>query len=308
MNCWGVPTGGIDIFRSVERGDVVLLVEGATADGLVPALCEVKVVLSDQQPHLSTALWDDDKYRYIFFFDTEELDLTWVELRDQLGFAHRYNPGGQFMPVKAERLQPFYGAERYVEWLRYRYGISHSPVDESPDTTFTRLVGARSTQHVDQISRQLEQLRDTSTSSEPVLTEGRPRAQYTRSAIPRDDAFRIGVAEIYGSRCAICGLGVRGPDGRREVQSAHIYPKALDGNDDLRNGICLCRMHHWAFDVGWFWLSDDCRLIVRDDLPHTHDYDFIREFENTHITLPQQQDLKPHPTFLRAHRAVHGVE
>jgi hypothetical protein len=201
---------------------VVLLVEGATADGLVPALCEVKVVLSDQEPHLSTALWEDDKYRYIFCFDTEELDLTWVELRDQLRFASRYNPGGQFMPVKAERLQSFNGAERYVEWLRYRYGISHSPVDESPDTTFTRLVGARSTQQIDQIARELEHVRDTSIRSEPVLTEGRPRAQYTRSAIPRDDAFRVGVAEIYGSECAVCGRGVRGPDGRREVQSAHI--------------------------------------------------------------------------------------
>ena len=58
INCWGVPTGGIDIFRSGERGDVVLLVGGATSDGMVPALCEVKEVLSDQQPHPSMNVGD----------------------------------------------------------------------------------------------------------------------------------------------------------------------------------------------------------------------------------------------------------
>jgi hypothetical protein len=308
MNCWGVPTGGRNIFRTVDRGDVVLLVERATSDGLVPALCEVKEFLPKQEPQLSAALWNDDKYRYIFFFDTEELDLTWQEMRDQLGFSLNYNPGGQFMSVRPERLAPLGGAEGYVETLRFRYGISHSPLDESPDTTFTNMVGARSTQHVEKINQQLERLKEISMSSEPVLTEGRPRAQYTRSAIPRDDAFRVGVAEIYGFRCAICGLNLRGPDGRAEVQGAHIYPKALDGKDDLRNGICLCRTHHWAFDVGWFWLTDDCKIVVRDGIPQTDDYAFIRKFDKTSITSPEQQELKPHPLFLRARRELYGFQ
>jgi hypothetical protein len=47
-NSWGVPTGGGNIFRHLNRGDVVLLVEGATSDGLVPALCEVKDLLPEQ--------------------------------------------------------------------------------------------------------------------------------------------------------------------------------------------------------------------------------------------------------------------
>jgi hypothetical protein len=308
VNCWGVPTGGVDMFRRLERGDVVLIIGGATPDGLVPAMGEVKACLSGQQPHLSSPLWDDHKYRYVFFFDTEELELTWVELRDQLNFSPNYNPAGLFMPVRPERLTPSGGADQYVEMLRFCFGISHSPVDESPDTTATETVGARSTQHVDHISRHLERLRDDSVSGEPALTEGRPRAQYVRSAIPRDDAFRIGVGEIYHFKCAVCGLGISGPDGKHEAQSAHIYPKALDGKDDLRNGICLCRMHHWAFDAGWFWLNDDCKLIVRDDLPNTDDYAFIRNYDHVHITTPEEPDLKPHPVFLRAHRALHGID
>jgi predicted restriction endonuclease len=50
--------------------------------------------------------------------------------------------------------------------------------------------------------------------------------------------------------------------GKPEVQGAHIYPKGRDGSDDLRNGICLCRRHHWAMDAGWisiFWCAKICQ-------------------------------------------------
>jgi hypothetical protein len=35
MNCWGMPTGGENIFRQLHGGDVALLVEGATSDGRI---------------------------------------------------------------------------------------------------------------------------------------------------------------------------------------------------------------------------------------------------------------------------------
>jgi len=231
-----------------------------------------------------------------------------LELRDHLGFSPNYNPGGQFLPVRPERLAPLGGAEHYVETLRYRYGISHSPLEKVPDTTITRTVGARSTEHIEQTNRQLDRLRKVSMSGDPVLTEGRPRVAYKRSAVPRDDAFRRGLAELYGFKCAVCDLGLQGPDGSYEVQSAHIYPKALDGKDDLRNGISLCRMHHWAFDAGWFWLTDDCCVVIRGDVPQTDDYLFIRKFDRAQIAIPVEDALRPHPLFLRARRELMGVD
>jgi len=89
---------------------------------------------------------------------------------------------------------------------------------------------------------------------------------------PRDAAFRIEVKRAYGFRCAICGTSLQGPKGHYEVQSAHIYPKSEDGSDDLRNGLCVCRMHHWALDVGWVSLSDDHTVLVRPGLPESVDY------------------------------------
>ena len=67
-------------------------------------------------------------------------------------------------------------------------------------------------------------------------------------------------------------------------------------------------MHHWAFDAGWFHLTDDCTIIVRGDIPQTNDYASMREFDNARIAIPGQQELKPHPMFLRARRQLYELE
>jgi len=143
--------------------------------------------------------------------------------------------------------------------------------------------------------------------SKPLeLTEGLARRMQVIQARPRRAAFRIAVKRLYGNRCAVCGSSLFAPDGEPEVESAHIYPKELDGSDDVRNGICLCRQHHWAFDVGWFAVSDDHRVIVREELPDTQDYQFIRKYAGRKIRLPSESDMAPHPEFLRRRRVLSG--
>ncbi len=74
-------------------------------------------------------------------------------------------------------------------------------------------------------------------------------------------AFTDAVRDAYDNSCAVCGLRVDTPDGKVEVQAAHIYPKRLSGADDVRNGIALCHNHHWAFDVGLFTVAPDYTLV-----------------------------------------------
>jgi putative restriction endonuclease len=88
------------------------------------------------------------------------------------------------------------------------------------------------------------------------------------------------------------------------VQSAHIYPKARDGSDDVRNGLCLCRRHHWALDVGWIALADDYTILVRDTLPDKTDYDFIRDYSGQPISQPEPPELAAALLFLREHRRI----
>ena len=68
--------------------------------------------------------------------------------------------------------------------------------------------------------------------------------------VVRNSAFRKIVAAQYEHHCAVCGFRLKTPRGGYEVEAAHIIPKRKNGVDDPRNGIALCKTHHWAFDEG----------------------------------------------------------
>jgi putative restriction endonuclease len=64
----------------------------------------------------------------------------------------------------------------------------------------------------------------------------------------RDTAFSRVVRAAYDYRCAACGLRVFLDDGTILVDAAHIVPFSVSKDDDPRNGMALCRNHHWAMD------------------------------------------------------------
>lgn len=71
--------------------------------------------------------------------------------------------------------------------------------------------------------------------------------------------FRKGVQAAYRSACAFCGL--RLPSGphcaRPGVDAAHILPYGDYDLDVVPNGLCLCKIHHWAFDEQMLTLRHD---------------------------------------------------
>jgi putative restriction endonuclease len=145
-------------------------------------------------------------------------------------------------------------------------------------------------------------------SEPPRLKEGLdPQTRQTKGRA-RSAAFATDIKKLYGYRCAICGSELRTPKGMPEVQGAHIYPKGQDGRDDIRNGICLCRRHHWVMDAGWISIDDDYTVLVRDDLPDHDDYDFIREYEGETIRLPSVAEAAPDEMYLQEHRKLMGFE
>jgi hypothetical protein len=133
----------------------------------------------------------------------------------------------------------------------------------------------------------------------------------TESAL-RARGFRAAVIEAYDCRCAVCGLKIKSPDSLAwEVEAAHIVPNRALGRDDVWNGIALCHLHHWAFDVGWFALRDDYRLQVSTeilrlpaDFGKMGSYEFIRSLEEkvAAISLPKRNEIRPHHTAIRWHR------
>ncbi len=134
----------------------------------------------------------------------------------------------------------------------------------------------------------------------------------SRESVLRTRGFRQAVIEAYSYKCAVCGLSIRSPDSISwEVQAAHIVPNSSFGRDDLRNGIALCGLHHWAFDVGWFTLLDDYQIRVSGKL-HTLPTDAGRLWgidcfrllceQRTKIYLPEKSTLYPHYKAIAWHR------
>ncbi len=121
--------------------------------------------------------------------------------------------------------------------------------------------------------------------------------------VVRDAAFRKAIISIYEHRCAFCELQILNSLGQNIVDGAHIMPFSQFYDDRIDNGISLCKNHHWAFDKGWFSISDDFTILVKDDLledaPNSKP---MQQFNGDRIRLPVGRQHYPRLEALRWHR------
>lgn len=308
FNCWGVPNGAARVIKNLQVGDAVLLIEDASLlGGNIPALCVIKVFLRQEFLSLSYALWGSSHFPFIFFFDTIPLDLSWVDFKSDVGYSENYSPQGYFLAVADNKLDSLGGAEKYVKYLSSK--LSDQPVSFYQAKEYLhRNIQEESPDYQRVAQEELEKILASTTSNTPALTDDLSSEPVQVNISPRDAAFSSQIKLIYGERCAVCGSNRHTPNGNPEVECAHIYPKSLNGRDIPQNGISLCKMHHWAFDCGWFSIADDLTIVVNSKTPRTHHYTFITDFEGKSIAVPENTNDCPHPVFLSAHRKLHGFE
>lgn len=78
----------------------------------------------------------------------------------------------------------------------------------------------------------------------------------------RDIKFRLQIVPLYHYSCALCGIKMLLPSGVALVEAAHIHQFAKSKNDDITNGMALCRNHHWAFDQGLWSIDTSFEIVV----------------------------------------------
>ena len=119
----------------------------------------------------------------------------------------------------------------------------------------------------------------------------------------RSTAFRRIVIDAYEHTCAICRIRLVTPEGRTAAAAAHIIPWSVSHNDDPRNGLALCGLHHWSFDQGVISIASDYRIlvspIVRENQEHTKP---IRVLADQALYLPHDHLLRPAKQALNWHR------
>lgn len=97
-------------------------------------------------------------------------------------------------------------------------------------------------------------------SEEEEIQIGELNYTVTHTHTPRDPNFKKVVNEIYGHRCALCGIQLE------LIEAAHIIPHSHElGTDDPTNGICMCSLHHTAYDKGLIYIDMDYKIQVNED-------------------------------------------
>lgn len=119
------------------------------------------------------------------------------------------------------------------------------------------------------------------------------RARRAVSQVIRHHAFGGLVAQAYGRKCALCGLGAG------MTQGAHIYPASAPGSPDrVWNGISLCCNHHAVFDAHRIWIHPDTLAVsIHPELQALANQDAaMRGFLNTtypELVIPEDAQARP---------------
>jgi putative restriction endonuclease len=124
-----------------------------------------------------------------------------------------------------------------------------------------------------------------------------------RKSVIRNSFFRKSVVHAYDYRCAFCKLRITRNPNQNIVDGAHIKPFAKFLDSKIDNGLSLCKNYHWAFDLGWFSIDDNYKILVsqdlEDDSPHGRT---MKDFHHQQISLPSNERYLPRIGSLKWHR------
>ena len=116
----------------------------------------------------------------------------------------------------------------------------------------------------------------------------------------RNARFRIQVVSAYNYTCALTGYRLMTISSGSIVDAAHIHQFSKSQNNDVRNGIALCKNAHWLFDNGLWTIADDYTVRVAhgrftEDSPAQKT---LSEFHHERIRLPIDSSIYPDPVHL----------
>ncbi len=118
----------------------------------------------------------------------------------------------------------------------------------------------------------------------------------------RQRAFSHSVKKKYNYHCAICRSKVVTHSGASIVEGAHIIPWEESYNDDIRNGISMCRNHHWMFDHWLITIRDDFTIKISAWLFHNSNIvEGLNQLRDTEILLPIEKSSFPAVEALQIH-------
>lgn len=131
----------------------------------------------------------------------------------------------------------------------------------------------------------------------------------THKKFKRSVKFKKLVYEAYSHRCAICGIQLE------LIEAAHIVPHSdKKGNDDPKNGICLCSLHHTAYDGGLIYFKEDFIIKINKEkvkyLEKTKKDGGINKFiemQFDKLSLPSSHLFYPSEEYISLANKIRGI-
>ena len=174
----------------------------------------------------------------------------------------------------------------------------HSNLDESApasEAAFRAMFGADETEHIEVTPK--EGVRVLRSPVGPTETWANVKVRRGQ------EYFRQAVLNNFNGRCGVTGLAVR-----ELLIASHILPWGKHEAERLnvRNGLCLSRLHDAAFDIGLITFDDSLRLKLsrelKSALPQRAVAENFAAYEGETLQLPKDAVL-PDEKFLAVHRA-----
>jgi putative restriction endonuclease len=98
-------------------------------------------------------------------------------------------------------------------------------------------------------------------------------------------------------------------DGAAIVDAAHIELFAENQNDEIENGLALCKNAHWMFDEGLWSARDDGRVVIAAQRFTDTGPEALRiaPYAGRPLQFANGVKLRPSPEHFRRHREFHGL-
>jgi putative restriction endonuclease len=141
-------------------------------------------------------------------------------------------------------------------------------------------------------------------TEEQVVSASLHQSPEEASQKGREARFRLQVVSNYHYTCALTGYRLMMISSSSLIDAAHIHQFADSRNNDIRNGLALCKNAHWLFDNGLWTIADDLTVrVARDHFTEdSPDQKPLSEYHGQKIRLPNDPAFYPDPAYLAWHR------
>jgi len=117
----------------------------------------------------------------------------------------------------------------------------------------------------------------------------------------RSRKFVEHVLDAYERKCAICHQSIRLGDALVGIDACHVKPIQHFGDDNVNNGIALCKIHHWALDRGAISISQAMSLLISKKLNGNKLHEYFTSFENNDLFIPRDASFGLNKSNLEYH-------